>query len=76
VVLGEIFTKKPKHNPSPLLKVGTRVKIQPPNLWRGMDGIVEGHTDEFQIVRVTRFDGSSFQVGARRAEMEVVDQPK
>jgi hypothetical protein len=68
--------KKKLKDPGPLLKVGTRVKINPPNLWRGMDGVIEGHTDEFQVVRVTRFDGSSFQVGARRAEMEVVGQPK
>jgi len=63
--------KKQRPSPGPLLKVGTRVKILQPNLWRGMDGIVEGHTDEFQIVRVTRFDGSSFQVGAKAGEMEV-----
>ena len=68
--------KKKISNPGPLLKIGARVKILPPNMWRGMDGIVEGHTDEFQIVRVTRFDGSSFQVGAKAGEMEVVDQPK
>jgi len=51
---------------------GTRVRLLRPNLWAGFEGVVTEAREEFQIVRVTRMEGSSFEIGAHDDEMEVL----
>jgi hypothetical protein len=73
--------KKPTLNPDePKLPVCTKVKILRPNMWASLAGVVEGYGVEavhipkmvgFHIVRINRFDGTGFQVGARYQELEV-----
>lgn len=64
--------KKQKAQSSEWLAPGTCVRMVRPNLWDGCEGVVESKTEDFQIVRVTRMDGTSFQIGALRAELNVL----
>ena len=51
---------------------GTRVRLLRPNLWAGQQGEVIGAGEQWQIVRITRMDGTGFEVGAHEDEMEVL----
>ena len=51
---------------------GTTVKVLRPNLWSGKNGLVESYRDGSYNIRVLALDSSSFLVGAKKEELEVL----